>query len=264
MFRNVFLKSLYDQRRALIGWSVGMTLLVLIVAALWPSIRNVPNIDQFLANYPEAMRKLFNLNDFTTGTGFMNAELFSTMLPVLFIIFGVGRGARAIAGEEEAGTLDVLLVTPISHVRLVLEQAAALAVALLGLGAVLFVAVLGSSAAFSMGINATDLAGATLAMALLGIEFGWLALAVGALTGRRAVSIGIASAAAVGAYVLYVAAQLVESIKPWQVVSPFHQALHGGPVGADLSVTYVWMALAAIAFVAIALPIFDRRDIAAP
>jgi ABC-2 type transport system permease protein len=121
MFRNVFLKTLRDQRRSLVGWSIGVVILVLLEAALWPSVRDMPDLQQFLASYPEAMRKLFNLEEFGTGTGFMNAELFSALLPVLFIIFAVGRGARILAGEEEAGTLDVLLVTPVSAVRLVLQ-----------------------------------------------------------------------------------------------------------------------------------------------
>lgn len=40
-------------------------------------------------------------------------------------------------------------------------------------------------------------------------------------------------------------------------------ALRGGPLGAGLPVTYAWMPLAATAAVLAALPLFDRRDIAA-
>jgi ABC-2 type transport system permease protein len=263
MFRNVFLKSLRDQRRALFGWGVGVLLLVVLEAALWPSVRGMPDLQQFLAGYPEAMRQLFNLEDFGTGTGFMNAELFSALLPVLFIVFAVGRGARMLAGEEEAGTLDVVLVTPVSTVRLLLQLAAALAVAVATLGAVVYLSLSVSSPLFGLGIGAAHLAGASLAMVLLGVEFGWLALAVGAVTGRRGLAIGVASAAAVGAYVLYVAGEFVGAIEPWQSLSPFHQALTGGPLGAGLRAEYVWMAAAAATFMTIALPVFDRRDIAA-
>ena len=200
------------------------------------------------------MRKLFNLEDFGTGTGFLNAELFSALLPILFIVFAVARGARSIAGEEEAGTLDVLFVTPVSPARLLLHQAAALATAVLALGAVLFATVVVSSAAFGLGIGVADLAGAVLAMVLLGVEFGWLALAVGAATGRRAVAIAVASAAAGG------------SLRPLRrgpagrrgagrgrPLSPFHQALDGGPLGAGLPLTYGWMPLAGAAVVRLAL-----------
>jgi len=263
MLRNVFLKSLRDQRRALLGWGIGIAALVLLESALWPSIRDMPDLNAFLANYPEPMRKLFNLEDFGTGAGFVNVELFGTMLPVLFIIYGIGRGARMVAGEEEAGRLDVLLVTPVSTTRLVLQQAAALAAALAALGGVLYVAVLSASVLFDLGVGAADLAGATLAMVLLGVEFGWLALAVGAATGKRAAAIGVATTAAVGAYVLYVAGQLVDAVQAWQPLSPFHQALTGGPLGAGLPAAYAWMPAAAAVVLAAALPVFNRRDIAA-
>lgn len=263
MFGNVFLKSLRDQRRALVGWSIGLALLVLLESALWPSIRDMPELNEFLASYPEPMRKLFNLEDFGTGTGFLNVELFSTMLPILFIIFGISRGARGVAGEEEAGTLDVLLVTPVTPGQLLLEKAAALATAVAALGAVLYAAVLGSSAVFGLGVAAADLASGTVAMVLLGIEFGWLALAVGAAAGRRSAAVAVASAAAVAGYLLYVAGQLVETLRPWQALSPFDHALAGGPLGAGLPAAYLWMPVAAAAAIAVALPVFAHRDIAA-
>ncbi len=263
MYRNVFLKGLRDQRRAWIGWSIGIALLVLLEAAIWPSIRDMSAWKDLLAAYPEPMRKLFNLEEFTTGTGFMNAELFSAMLPLLFIIYGVGRGARAVAGEEEAGTLDVLLVTPVSPARLLWQQAASVATGLAGLGVVLYVTVLAGSSVFDMGIGAGDLAGAMLAIVLLGVEFAWLALALGAATGRRALSIAVSAAIAVASYMLYAIGQIVESVQPWQPVSPFHQALSSGPLGGGLEPGYLWMPAVAVLTLAAAQTVFDRRDIAA-
>lgn len=263
MLRNVFTKSLRDVRRAFVGWSIGMIALVLLEAALWPSIKDMPDLSRFLESYPEPMRELFNLEDFGTGAGFMNAELFSLLLPILFIVFAVGRGARAIGGEEEAGTLDILLVTRISVTSLVLQQAAALVVMQLALGAVLFLAFLIFTTPFDLGIGVVDLTGATLAMVGLGIEFGLLALAVGAVTGRRAIAISVASVAAVGTYVLYVAGQLVSGVEPWQPISPFYQVLSGGPLGAGIPARYLWLPLVGAVLVAAAIPVFSRRDIAA-
>jgi ABC-2 type transport system permease protein len=49
------------------------------------------------------------------------------MLPGMFLVYGVGRGARAIAGEEEHGTLELLLVTPVSGASIIAQKALALA-----------------------------------------------------------------------------------------------------------------------------------------
>ncbi|BCY09434.1 ABC transporter permease subunit [Actinoplanes sp. L3-i22] len=260
--RTVFAKALHDQRRSLLGWGLGLALVVLLESALWPSIGKMTNLQQFLADYPEAMRKLFNLQDFGTGTGFVNGELFSALVPVLFLTYAIGRGARAIAGEEESGTLDVLLVTPVTTTGLLVQQAAALLSGLLALGAVLYAAILLGSALFGLGIGLGPLLFATLAMVLLAFEFGALALAVGAVTGRRATAIGVAAAAAVASYLLYVAGQLVTSIEPWRPLSPFDQAMSGGPIGAGFRWAYLAMPAVAVLVMAAAAPRLARRDIA--
>jgi len=48
MFSTVFVKCLRDQRRGLIGWSLGIVALVLLESALWPSISNIPGLRQMV------------------------------------------------------------------------------------------------------------------------------------------------------------------------------------------------------------------------
>jgi ABC-2 type transport system permease protein len=260
MLRNVFLKSLYDQRRALAGWSVSIVLLMVLMAALWPSVGDFENLEEFLRNYPEALREIFDLESLSTGAGFLNTELYSILLPVLFLVYAIGRGARVVAGEEQAGTLDLLLVSRVSRAGLLLQQAAAVAVCVATLGAVLFGVVVAVSPVFGLGIPPGDAATGSLALVLLGVEFGWLALAVGAATGRRVAAIGVAAAAAVASYLLYLAGRVVEAVEPWLPVSPFYQALEGGPLGAGLPAAYGWLALGAVVAVLACLPVFHRRD----
>lgn len=261
VFANVFVKTLRDQRRALVVWSVGLAVLVVLEAALWPTVRNMGNIREFIANYPEALRELFKIDQFATGSGFLNGELYSLLLPILFLVYGISRGAKAIAGEEEAGTLEVLLTTRVSPVSLVPHKAAALAVAVVSLGLVLFAAVMICSLLFGLDVRAGDALTGSLAMVGLGIEFGLLALAVSAMSGRHTVAVAAASAVAVAAYVLYAAGGLVDALSSWRVVSPFQQALADGPLGAGFPASYLWMPAAAAVFLLACLPVFDRRDI---
>jgi ABC-2 type transport system permease protein len=261
MLTNVFLKTLRDQRRALVGWGVGLVVLVLLEAALWPTVQNMGDLERFIANYPDALRELFKLDQFGTATGFLNGELYSLMLPILFLVYGIGRGARAVAGEEEAGTLEVLLTTRVSPTSLVLHRAAALAAGMTALGVVLFAAVAVCSPVFGLDVPLGEAAAGSVAMVLLGMEFGWLALAVSAVTGRHVVATAVAAAVAVAAYVLYAAGGLVAALQPWQGVSPFDQALAGGPLGGGVRWAFLLMPAAATVFVAAALPVFDRRDI---
>jgi ABC-2 type transport system permease protein len=255
------MKTLRDQYRGLIGWGIGVVALVVLMVLLWPSVRDMPGIEQLLENYPEAMRELFNVEAITTGAGFLNAELFSIILPAMFIVFAIGRGARLVAGEEQAGTLEVLLATPLPRVRVLLEKAAALAVSIAALGAVLLAATAGSASLVGMDIPTGDLALASLSMVLLGLEHGFLALAVGAATGRRGLSIGVAGAVAVTGYVVFVMGALVEAMEPWRSASPFQHALEGGPIGGGLGAGFGWMGLAALVLLVAGLPVFHRRDV---
>jgi len=263
MLRSVFAKAIRDQRWALVGWGLGVALLVLIESAVWPTMRDMRDLTKFLDSYPQALRDLFGLDAMTTGTGFMNAELFTLMLPLLFMIFGISRGARLVAGEEEAGTLEPVLVTPVSTRGLLLQKAAGLAAAVTMLGLVLALTLLGCSAVYDLGIGLRDTFTGVLAIVLLGIEFGWLALAVGAATGRRAVALGVSGVAAIAAYVLYALGQIVDGLKSWQPLSPFQQALGDGPLGSPPPASLVWVVLMAVVVVGVAVPVFERRDIRA-
>jgi len=261
MFRNVYLKSLYDARRGLFGWSIAIVLLILLESALWPSVRGM-NLEEIYASFPEDLKKFFDLEAMTTGAGFLNAELFTLLLPSLFLVYGIGRGARALAGEEDQGTLELLLVTPVSGARIVLEKALAVATSLTALGLVLFASTLAGSALFDLGISVGAAASGALAMTLLGLEFASLALAAGAITGRRGTAIAIGSFAATAAYVLYAAGMLLTSVESWLPFSPFYQAFHDGPLGAGLTAGHGWLLAGAVALIAISLPALDGRDIA--
>jgi ABC-2 type transport system permease protein len=258
---SVYAKSVRDQRWALTGWSIGVFLLVLTEAAVWPTMRDMPDLQRFLDSYPKALRELFNLDAMVSGTGFMNAELFTLMLPMLFIFFGVTRGSRMIAGEEEAGSLEVVLVTPVSTRALVLQKTAALVSTLVVLGLVLVLVLSVCSTIFGLGIGIGDVLAGSLAMVLLGAEFGCLALAIGAMTGRRAVALGLAGSAAVAAYVLYALGLIVDAVEPWQPLSPFQQALAHGPLGGSPPLSLVWVAAAALLVVTASVPVFGRRDL---
>jgi ABC-2 type transport system permease protein len=262
MLRNLYLKTLRDQRHALLGWGIGVSLLVLVECALWPSVRDMPHWNELISSYPEAMKKLFAVDAMTTGRGFLDAELFTLLLPALFIVFGIGRGARLVAGEEEDGTLEILLVTPLSTTRLLLEKAAALTTALLGLGLVLAVTTQVCSWVFGLGLNPVESLLGSLAVTLLGLEFGIVALAAGAATGRRTMSLGVATVAATAAYVLYAAAAMVDSLSRWRPWSPFDQVLSEGPLATSFPASATWVVVVTLVAVAAAAAWFGRRDIA--
>ena len=81
--------------------------------------------------------------------------------------------------------------------------------------------------------------------------------------GHRSLALGITAALALASYVLFVAGLFVDSLAPWRGLSPFHQALHAGPLAAAVPVSYGWLAVVPVIACLGALPTWSRRDIGA-
>src|SRR6266511_1070057 len=110
------------------------------------SIKGNAALNRAVQDYPEALKAFVGGElDLASGPGYLDGELFSLMIPLLLLLYTIAAGARAIAGEEEAGTLDLLLSHPISRTRLTLEEAGAMALqaGALAIGAAAALAVAG-------------------------------------------------------------------------------------------------------------------------
>ena len=265
MLRSVFAKTLRDLRRGFGWWTLGLAGYVALIVAVWPTVKHNPALIKLHETYPEALRAFVSFGgelDFGTPAGYLGAEIFSLIAPLLLVVAGIGAGARAIAGEEERGTLDLLLSMPVSRRRLVLEKLGALVVEVTGLGAVLWAALAIGSWAAGMHLSAGNLAAAAGGAVLLALAFGCIALLLGAATGRRGLATGLTAALAVAAYLLNSLAPLVHALEHVRKASPFYHYAAGDPLRQGFAVGH-GLVLVAIAVAAglLAPVLFDRRDL---
>ena len=265
MLNNVLAKTIFENRRSMIGWSIGMLAITLFVVLIYPVIRDTPEITDLLESYPETLLQIFGIDDIDTYTsppGFLGVQLFSTYVPILFVIFGIGKGVAAIAGEERDQTLDLLMSNPISRSRVIWEKTGALAALIAGLGAVLFVGVWLGGLLFDGWPGIYELVSAALSSILLGLVFGFLALAAGATTGRRGLSVAVAAGVAVATFLFQGIAPLDESLSFFEKLSPFFYFQDHKPLvnGIHWGHAAVLAALAA-AFLGVAHWGFNRRDL---
>jgi ABC-2 type transport system permease protein len=75
-----------------------------------------------LENYPQAIMDALGLEDMVSPAGYLQSTVFGIIGPLLLLIFAGGAGARAIAGDEEAGTLDLLLASTVSQAQVLLQR----------------------------------------------------------------------------------------------------------------------------------------------
>lgn len=262
---EVLLKTLRDLRRGFGWWALGLVALVAMQVSVYPTVRDDPGFSDLTENYPEVLKELFGFGgsfDYTSPAGYLGVELFSLIVPLLLIIAAVATGAGAIAGEEDRGTLDLLMSLPLTRRRVTAEKLGAMAAEVVALGLVLLVALWIGVQAIDMGVSLAHLAAVTLAAVLLAMGFGALALFLGAATGSRGVAIGVTSALAVAAYLVNSLAALVSQLEAAQRFTPFYHYSAPDPLRNGFSGWHLVALLAVVGVAsAAALVVVDRRDL---
>jgi ABC-2 type transport system permease protein len=265
MLGSVFAKSLRDLRRSFAWWSLGLAGYVALIVAVYPTIRDNPDLNELVESYPEALKAFIAFGgelDFTSAAGYVGSELFSFMIPALFLVASVGNGAGSIAGEEERGTLDLLLSAPLSRTRVAVEKLGAMCTEVAGLGLVLWFALWVGARAFGMDLSAGDLGAAVVVLVVLAASYGSIAFMLAAATGRKALAIGVTVALAVAAYLVNTLAPLADALEPFQKISPFYHYAAADPLrqGLDLWHTLFLLGVGA-ATAAVGVVLFARRDL---
>jgi ABC-2 type transport system permease protein len=265
MATELFRRGVLDHRRALAGWCIGIAAYAAMLSAVFPSIEGSPEFSKLAESYPEVLKTLFGITgDFATGPGYLDTELFSLMLPLLAIVLAVGSAARSLAGEEDAGRLELVLAHPVRRRDAVVAKGAAVAVELICFCVAAFAALAVLDPIFGLDLPGVHLAEAVGTVGVLALFFGWLALAMAALTPSRAVAVGVPAAAAAATYLIGGLHELASWLDPFRVISPFwwvgKAPLRNGPDGWGVLV----VAGAALACLAAAALLFERRDLQTP
>src|SRR4249920_1971504 len=260
-------RGLGDHRRALAGWCIGIAGYVALVASIFPSIKSSPQLDDLIQSYPDILKSLFGIAEggtLTSGDGYLDVELFSFMLPLLVLVLAIGSGARTFASEEDAGRLELVLAYPIRRRNAVLAKGVALAgeVILACVAAVL--AILAFDALVGLDLSLAHVGSAFLSLVVLGLFYGWLALATGAAHPSRALAVGLAAGASAAGYLVGGLHVLAGWLHPFRFLSPFW-LVGSSPLqrGAD-ALGMAVVAIAAVVVLVVGALLVERRDLQVP
>ena len=178
------------------------------------------------------------------------AAAFNFALPVLMVIYAARQGSLLMARDEERGSLGFLLATPLPRSLLVVEKFAALLLVLLVPAVVVWLA---------GALTGTFDLRLALGLFLLGLAFGAPAFALGAVTGRQALSQNIVLAAALLTFLIDRLVPHSPAEAALRLLSPFS---YYGAIRADglIGPAVVLLGLSLLAFV-IGWMVFNRRDL---
>jgi len=261
MSPDIAARAFRDRLRLLVITSAGLGALTLGIVPIYTSM--APQLAELMSAYPPELLIALGVTDISSPIGFLDAELFSLVLPIVAIGLGIVIGVAAIAGEEDSRTINVLLSHPVSRSAVAWSKAVAL-IALLGvLGAALFGTLVVANEIGPLHVGLEGLFAAGLMTALLGILFGSVAFAVGAATGRPGLSAGVAAAVGLIAWLVDAFAPLIGGLDDYQRLSPMYWYTGTEPLATGVDPFYtLLMAGSALILFMLGVFTFNRRDIA--
>ena len=259
MLASVFTKATRDA----VLWTMAALAVLLVMAAV-----AMPMYAEFGEGYlrllddmPAWLRVVYGDSLASVG-GLVGMAMFTLIGPLVVLVYAIGMGTAAAVGEEEDGTLSLLLANPISRNRVLSSKAGVAILGILIIAAGLWLAI--DAVAHLVGIDMAgqDTLAASVHMAALALVFGALALAVSAWTGSSALGLGVAGILVVLSYVTNTWLPMVKDLAGLARCSPWHlyagaDALHRG---IDPGLLAVALAIATVLFVA-ALVGLARRDL---
>jgi ABC-2 type transport system permease protein len=208
-------------------YGLGLALLSAVVVYVYPSYSS--QMGDF--EIPEALKALIGDADWSTGTGFVSAEMLS-WTPIILAIFAITSGASALAGEESDGTLDLLLATPLPRSRIFFEKLAALFTAGAAILAIMYAGWLISVPFVDIDVGLGELIVATANQLPLLILFQAFTVFMTMVLPSRGIATGATVAFAVASYFVFYLAALVDVLEPFRYFSVFYH-YHGTEVLDD-------------------------------
>ena len=266
LLNNIFLKSLRDHLKSFSWWSLGLFLTVIMIMAIYPTMKDAQGMNDVLASMPKEMINLWVQNvedaDITSPEGFLNAELFTVMLPVIFIIFAINIGKGAVSGEESSGTLEMVLSNPVSRVTFLIQKIYSLLFLVILLGFVLCISGYFGMTVFDIELAQGNFIWACTSLVLLGLLFGSISLFLGSYFGRSVIAVSVSASIALLTYLINALIPLVEGIKWMQQGSPFYWYFGHDPLrnGIDFAHLSMFVVTIAVLFI-LAVYFFKDRDL---
>lgn len=263
MPRSLLGATLRDRRRGLIGWVVGVLALTVFVMGVHEVLWQSEAVQNLLARFPSTFLAMLGVDPdmLNSGAGFIQAQLYAFVGPLLVLIYAIGFGASATTAEEDNRTADLLLALPLRRERVVVEKFVAMLLSLLAIVLSFAVVLIVGNALAELALPLQGILAANAGLLLLALLHGTLALAVGAGTGSRGAAAAAAAALAITSFLLQGLTRPEMALRKLVVVLPFDWYLRELPLLNGFSSGHALLGAASLVALIAATLAFRRRDL---
>ncbi|HEY2598659.1 MAG TPA: ABC transporter permease subunit, partial [Candidatus Dormibacteraeota bacterium] len=260
--RSIFLKTLYDYRVAILGWGIGMGLVVVSPMASVAALITTPQAHEQLVSLAYSFAWNADVVAVDTAGGYATWKI--GIFVFLIAVWPLLAGSRMLRGEEDRGSLDVLLSVPRARLQVAVEKLAAMWTALLAMGVLIGLLAFAGGQKFGGDFGVGDALLFGLNLALVCAVIGTVALLISQFTQEQ----GPAAGWTAGLLLVFIVMDMVRRVVPdteWiSRLSPIYYYNLSKPLvpsyGVNVGAMLLLLALALIASGA-ALWLFARRDV---
>ena len=243
------------------GWTIGAALLGVLLLGAMAIYRDI-DVDVY-SSLPDVFLSMMGIPEGADVGVLSYAAVYGTYGAMTLAGLAIATGSASIAGEERNGTIGLLFANPTSRTQVLVAKAAAL-VLLAGLGAViLHGAGLFAPALLDVSTSGTYLGALMFHMFVNALFYGFMAMAVGAWTGKGPIASGVSAGVMI---ISFIAAGLLAApalaqfnglvrVMPWNFYNG-SDPINNGVDWGDMAVLIAGIAL----FVVIGVIGINRRD----
>ncbi|WP_431977520.1 ABC transporter permease subunit [Micromonospora haikouensis] len=253
-------KTWRDDRRALIGWAVGVALFTVVYTSFYSQFQGAAELKQDAL--PQEMLDFLGIADMLSPVGYLQATVFSLIGPLLVLMCAITLTARTIARPEEDGGMELLLAIPLSRTAFVGQRLAATGSAITLVAAIPLILLMIIVPQVGMDIAPSHVAAAGVGLIALVWCFTGVAFLVGAATGRRGTVLAVTGVLGVATYLANAIGGMSDGWQWMRWLSPFHYFIGTDPLHTGWHPAHL-LTLAGVGAVtaAVGMVLFDRRDV---
>lgn len=258
--RSVFLRTLYDKRWFIAGWSFALGGMATIMVSMFPSLSE--GMSEIAASMPPQLRGLVgDIESFTHLDSYLASQLYDIRIPLFLMIMATVLAVGLSVGQEEKGLLRTTLSAQTSRISWLLQTWLA--------GLVIFSVALTITATVTMlaiwSIGETLDFTIVVKLALLSLSFAMtmytIVLGIGAATGLRSLTLATGVIIIVSSFILQ-AGSTVDWLDVVQPLSLMNYYDASGLIKSGLDKTHqLILGSLTLIFLASSILAIRRRDI---
>lgn len=262
MRKSVYSKTLYGLRWQTLGWSLGIMFIVFITVSLFDSFTQT-GFEEVVSSLPEQLRGLIGSADnYKSVAGYLAQQIFGLKVVMFLVIMSVLLHIFTSASEEDSGRLQTLLTLPVTRTKVYFQKWFAVLTVIAIVIACLVASLYAGLAVINKTADAQRIFESAANLWLACAAMGMVGYSIAMLTGKKALSIAIASGYALFCIIFSSLAPAVKELQDIDKLSLLHyynnpQIMQNGLDGGHMAILgFILIVLALVGWFG-----FTRRSI---